>query len=186
MNGWCGSLEWGEERSCGPGERSPCPTWAPKGLLAWHVSEAPRRTVLYPSVHWPAYAATPGRSSEQTRASASPASRGLMAWRGAHLGKGACQPHLLAGWGLLPVFLPGQAGRSPVTGSWAVQSDTVRAEGRGSKVSSGSDSGRENGDFLGSIGKVATAASVSTPSQLSGSWWGPFRKPVWPTASDFN
>lgn len=28
--------------------------------------------------------------------------------------KGTCQPHLLAGWGLLPVFLPRQAGRSPV------------------------------------------------------------------------
>lgn len=58
-------------------------------------------------------------------ASAPPASRGFMAWRDAHLGKGACQPHLLAGWGLLPVFLPVQAGRSPVPSLWAVQPDTV-------------------------------------------------------------
>lgn len=77
-----------------------------------------------------------------------PASRGLMVWRDAHLGKGACQPHLLAGWGLLPVFLPGQAGRSPVPGLWARQSDTVRGEGQGLKVSSGSDSRREDGAFL--------------------------------------
>lgn len=37
-----------------------------------------------------------------------------MAWKDAHLRKGTCQPHLLAEWELLPVFLPGQAGRRPV------------------------------------------------------------------------
>ena len=128
------------------GELSPRPTWALKGLLAWHVSKAPRRTVLHPLSTGPLTSplgtknrADPGGGwrGGGPAASASLASRGLMAWRGAHLGKGACQPHLLAGWGLLPVFLPGQAGRSPVSGSWAVQSDTVRAEGRGLKVSSG-------------------------------------------------
>lgn len=89
----------------------------------------------------------PGRGVAGQTPSA-PASRGLMAWRDAHLGKGACQPHLLAGWGLLPVFLPGQAGRSPVPGPWAGQSDTVEGEGQGWKVSCGSDSRREGGGFL--------------------------------------
>lgn len=102
-------------------------------------------------VHWPTWSATSGQSVEKPRTgcggpvAGASASRGLMAWRDAHLGKGACQPHLLAGWGLLPVFLPGQAGRSPVPGSQALQSDTVQGEGQGLKVSPGSDSGREDG-----------------------------------------
>lgn len=44
---------------------------------------------------------------------------GLMAWRDAHLGRGTCEPHLLAGWGLLPVFQPGRQGGAvfPAMGS---------------------------------------------------------------------
>lgn len=110
------------EWPCGPGEQTPSPTWALEGFLACEALMkvslcSPPTGALIPlprrkcgrdlgGAQGTAWCRGPG-------ASASPASRGLMAWRDAHLGKGTCQPHLLAGWGLLPVFLLRQAGRSP-------------------------------------------------------------------------
>lgn len=95
-------------------------------------------------VHWHTYATPLGQSVEETLAgpraaawctgpgaSALTASRRLMAWRDAHLGKETCQPHLLAGWGLLPVFLPRQAGRSPAASCGQYCLTQCRARDRG-------------------------------------------------------
>lgn len=43
---------------------------------------------------------------------------GLTAWRGAHLGKGTCQPHSWQDGDCLPVFLSGQVREEPCSRLW--------------------------------------------------------------------
>lgn len=109
-------------------------------------------------------------------ASASLTSRELRAWRDAHLGKGTCQPHLLAGWELLPVFLPRQAGRSPAPSCGQYCLTQLG-------VSCGSDSGGENGNFLG-FERLLLLPLLLGPWDSPGSWCGPSRKLLWLMVSD--
>lgn len=75
-----------------------------------------------------------------------------------------CPPHLPAGWRLLPVFLPGQAGRSPVPSPRQPRVTLVRAEGPELKVAV-AQTARER-THASWIGKAAASASARPAARL--------------------
>lgn len=90
-------------------------------------------------VHWPTWSATSGQSVEKPRTgcggpvASAPASRGLMAWRDAHLGKGACQPHPPPGRVGAASCFPAWAGREEPC-SWLTGPAVRHCAGRGTGI----------------------------------------------------
>lgn len=120
--GCCCISERGGVWPWGPGEQIRSPTWALKGSLVWKALMKVFPLTPHPLAHLFHYLGTncggdlgEAWSSTWCRgagASASSASRGLMAWRDAHLGTGTRQPHLWAGWGCFLFSCPGRQGEA--------------------------------------------------------------------------